>query len=42
LLEGVDFPTLGGWMMAAHTLADIDRTVQAVSRAVENIRAEGM
>jgi glutamate-1-semialdehyde 2,1-aminomutase len=42
LLNGVDIPGLGGWLTAAHTEADLDRTVQAVSASVEMLGAEGM
>ncbi|HJZ93041.1 MAG TPA: aminotransferase class III-fold pyridoxal phosphate-dependent enzyme, partial [Gemmataceae bacterium] len=42
LLNGVDIPGLGGWLTAAHTEADIERTVQAVSASVEALGGEGM
>jgi glutamate-1-semialdehyde 2,1-aminomutase len=42
LLNGVDIPGLGGWLMAAHTAEDIDRTVKAVESTVEMLKSEGM
>jgi glutamate-1-semialdehyde 2,1-aminomutase len=42
LLNGVDVPGLGGWLTAAHTEVDLDRTVQAVAASVEVLGAEGM
>ena len=42
LLNGVDMPGLGGWLTAAHTAEDIDRTVQAVAASIEMLKAEGM
>ncbi|HKB06437.1 MAG TPA: aminotransferase class III-fold pyridoxal phosphate-dependent enzyme [Gemmataceae bacterium] len=41
LLNGVDIPGLGGWLMAAHTDEDLDRTVRAVGSAIELLKAEG-
>ena len=41
LLNGVDLPTLGGWLTAAHTEADIEQTVEAVGRALAMLKAEG-
>jgi hypothetical protein len=38
----VDMPGLGGWLMAAHTDEDLDRTVQAVAASIELLRAEGV
>ncbi|MCE9532178.1 MAG: aminotransferase class III-fold pyridoxal phosphate-dependent enzyme [Planctomycetes bacterium] len=35
LLNGVDIPGTGGWLSAAHTEADIDRTVDAVAKTIE-------
>jgi glutamate-1-semialdehyde 2,1-aminomutase len=42
LLNGVDIPGLGGWLMATHTAEDIERTVQAVGAAIEALQREGM
>jgi glutamate-1-semialdehyde 2,1-aminomutase len=42
LLNGVDIPGLGGWLTAAHTPEDIDRTVQAVAGSIEKLQAEGV
>lgn len=42
LLHGVDLPALGGFLMATHTPADIDHTVQAVGRAVEMLASAGL
>lgn len=42
LLNGVDIPGLGGWLMAAHAPEDIDRTVKAVELSIEMLQAEGM
>jgi hypothetical protein len=42
LLNGVDIPGLGGWLMAAHTDEDVDRTVRAVGSAIELLKAEGL
>ena len=41
LLNGVDIPGLGGWLTAAHTMEDIDRTVQAVAASIEWLLGEG-
>ncbi len=40
LLNGVDMPGLGGWLTAAHTDEDLDRTVKAVEASIESLRAE--
>jgi glutamate-1-semialdehyde 2,1-aminomutase len=42
LLNGVDIPGLGGWLMAAHTDEDLDQTARAVESAIELLKAEGM
>ena len=42
LLNGVDIPGLGGWLMAAHADDDLDRTVRAVGSSVELLNAEGL
>jgi glutamate-1-semialdehyde 2,1-aminomutase len=42
LLNGVDLPGLGGITTAAHTDADVGRTVDACEAALELLRAEGM
>ena len=42
LLNGIDIPGLGGWLMATHTPEDIDRTVKAVESAIEMLKEEGM
>ncbi len=42
LLNGVDLPGLGGWLMAAHTETDVDRTVEAVSATLEMLKGEGL
>ena len=41
LLHGVDTPGLGGWLTAAHSAADIERTVEAVAASVGTLRDEG-
>jgi glutamate-1-semialdehyde 2,1-aminomutase len=40
LLQGVDLPGLGGMTTAAHTDADVDRTVAAVAAALDLLREE--
>ncbi|MCC6420036.1 MAG: aspartate aminotransferase family protein [Gemmataceae bacterium] len=40
LLNGVDLAGLGGMTTAAHTEEDVERTVEAVARAVEMLSAE--
>jgi glutamate-1-semialdehyde 2,1-aminomutase len=42
LLHGVDLPGLGGMTMAAHSEADIERTVTAVAGTLEMLRAESL
>jgi len=42
LLQGVDLPGLGGMTTAAHTEADIERTVSAVGAALELLQEEGL
>jgi glutamate-1-semialdehyde 2,1-aminomutase len=42
LLHGVDLPGLGGMTMAAHTEADVDRTVAAVGGTLDFLREEGL
>jgi glutamate-1-semialdehyde 2,1-aminomutase len=42
LLNGVDIPGLGGWLMAAHSNEDIDKTVQAIASSIEMLQAEGV
>jgi glutamate-1-semialdehyde 2,1-aminomutase len=42
LLHGVDVAGLGGLVTAAHTEADVERTVAAVAGTVEALRAEGL
>ncbi len=42
LLHGVDLPGLGGMTMAAHTEADVDRTVAAVAGTLDLLRDEGL
>ena len=42
LLHGVDMPTLGGWLTASHTEADVDATVNAVAASLELLAAEGL
>ena len=42
LLNGVDIPGLGGWLTAAHTPEDIDRTVQAVASSIDMLKADGL
>ncbi len=37
LLQGVDMPGFGGWLSAAHTEADIARTLTAVATAIEEL-----
>jgi glutamate-1-semialdehyde 2,1-aminomutase len=37
LLNGIDLPTFGGWLSAAHTENDIDTTIQAVGKSLEMI-----
>ena len=40
LLHGVDLPGLGGMTMAAHTEADVERTVTAVAETVALLQHE--
>jgi glutamate-1-semialdehyde 2,1-aminomutase len=42
LLHGVDMMGMGGITTAAHTEADIEQTVAAVSATLEQLRAEGL
>jgi glutamate-1-semialdehyde 2,1-aminomutase len=42
LLHGVDLPGLSGMTTAAHTEADVDETVAAVTATVEALREEGL
>jgi glutamate-1-semialdehyde 2,1-aminomutase len=42
LLHGVDLPGLGGMTTAAHTEADVERTVAAVAGSIAMLRAEGL
>jgi glutamate-1-semialdehyde 2,1-aminomutase len=42
LLNGVDVPGLAGMTTAAHVDADIEKTAQAVSAALDLLRAEGL
>jgi hypothetical protein len=42
LLNGVDMPGLGGWLMATHTSEEIERTVKAVESSIEMLKAEGL
>jgi glutamate-1-semialdehyde 2,1-aminomutase len=42
LLNGVDMPGLGGWLTAAHTPEDLDRTVQAAAASIELLKADGL
>jgi glutamate-1-semialdehyde 2,1-aminomutase len=42
LLHGVDLPGLGGMTMAAHTEADVERTVAAVAATLDLLREEGV
>jgi glutamate-1-semialdehyde 2,1-aminomutase len=42
LLHGVDLPGLGGMTTAAHSEEDVERTVSAVARTVEDLRGEGV
>jgi glutamate-1-semialdehyde 2,1-aminomutase len=42
LLHGVDLSGLGGMTTAAHTAADIEQTVAAVTAALTLLRAEGL
>jgi len=37
LLNGVDIPGLGGWLSAAHTKEDIDNTVAAVAKTIDEM-----
>ncbi len=41
LIHGVDWFSWGGMTSAAHTDADIDRTIEAFGQAVELLRADG-
>jgi glutamate-1-semialdehyde 2,1-aminomutase len=41
LLNGVDIPGLGGWLTAAHSEADVERTMTAVSTTLEALKMEG-
>ena len=40
LLHGVDLPGLGGMTMAAHSEADLDKTVAAVAGTLEMLHEE--
>lgn len=40
LLNGVDLPGFGGWMTAAHSVADVDRTVEAVAATLGAMKNE--
>lgn len=42
LLAGVDMPGLAGWLTAAHTDADIEKTVGAVESTVRELIAENL
>ena len=42
LLHGVDMPGLGGWLSAAHTAEDIEKTVAAAAASAEALKAEGV
>lgn len=42
LLNGIDMPGMGGWLTAAHSKDDIDRTVDAVALGIELLKAEGL
>ena len=42
LLEGADFMRTNGFVSAAHSDDDIERTVAALERALERMRAEGL
>ena len=42
LLEGVDFPNLGGLTSAAMSDADLEHTAQAIEAAIVHLRAEGL
>ena len=42
LLNGVDIPGLGGWLMATHTEADVEQTVHAVSATLDTLKEEGI
>jgi hypothetical protein len=35
-------PGLGGWLTAAHTPEDLDRTVQSVAASIELLKADGL
>jgi glutamate-1-semialdehyde 2,1-aminomutase len=41
LLSGIDLPGLGGMTMAAHSAADVARTVEGIISAIELVRKEG-
>ncbi len=40
LLNGVDLAGTGGWMSAAMTEDDVEKTVEAVSTTLEGLKAE--
>src|SRR5262249_38339170 len=42
LLQGVDMPGLAGWIGAAHTEADVEKTVAAVEKTIELLQEEGL
>jgi glutamate-1-semialdehyde 2,1-aminomutase len=42
LLYGVDLPGLGGMTTAAHSMADVERTVAAVAGTLDLLREEGI
>lgn len=40
LLNGVDLPGFGGWISATHNDEDLERTVAAVSKSIDDLRAD--
>ncbi len=42
LLNGIDVMQTGGFMSAAHSTADLDRTIGAFDRAIQDLKAEGL
>jgi hypothetical protein len=41
ILHGVDMSQNHGWVSAVHTEREIEETVQAVTKAVADLQAEG-
>jgi glutamate-1-semialdehyde 2,1-aminomutase len=42
LLNGVDMPGMSGWLTAAHSEDDVERTVEAVGATLDSLKADGI